>query len=164
MSAIGETDNPLITYEQQLSSAGVIVSPNVGSSMRPLIRQGKDLMVIRPRPEKLRRYDAVLYKRGSKYILHRILRVGKDGYVICGDNCLRREFDITDDKIIGILTAVLRNGKKEIRTDGFRCRLYAHIWCDFFPVRVAILYTGRLFRAFLRKIGVKKVKKDPEND
>ena len=93
------------TYEEQLNKYGTIIYTNVGRSMMPLLREHRDIMIIKARPEgRLKKYDAVLYKRGDHYILHRILSVRNDGYVICGDHNYRREYDITDPDIIGVLT------------------------------------------------------------
>ena len=140
------------SYEQELATHGKVISTNVGDSMLPLLRQGKDLMVIEKRPEgRCRKYDAVLYKRGEKYILHRILKVRKDDYVICGDHRIWREYGVTDDRIIGVLTAVVRDGK-EIPVTDKKYRFYVHLWCDFYHVRAAILYIKRAFRHAGRKL------------
>lgn len=138
------------TFEQVLQQGDKLIYPNVGDSMRPLIRQGRDLMVIQQRPEgRCRRYDAVLYKRpNGKYVLHRILKVRKDGYVLCGDNRYTREFGVPDQWIIGVLTAVLRDGKRELKATDWRYRLYVHLWCDFFLIRAFLI---RVFR-FIGKL------------
>lgn len=137
------------SFEEELSKSGVLMYTNVGTSMLPLIRQHRDLLIIR-RPEgRLKRYDIPLYKRPSgKYVLHRVMRVKKDGYIICGDNRYLLERDITDADIIGVLTAIVRNGK-EISVDSFACRLYAHLWCDLFPVRALVLFVIEKFRRLL---------------
>lgn len=51
--------------------------------------------------------------------------------MICGDHNYRREYDITDPDIIGVLTGVIRDGK-EIPVTDKRYRWYVHIWCDLF--------------------------------
>lgn len=141
------------TFEQVLQRGEKLIYPNVGDSMLPLIRQGKDLMVIEQRPEgRCRRYDAVLYKRpNGRYVLHRILKVRKDGYVICGDNRYTREFGVPDQWIIGVLTAVLRDGKRELKVTDWRYRLYVHLWCDFFWVRAFLLRALRVIGRCMRK-------------
>ena len=147
------------SYEQELATHGRVISTNVGDSMMPLLRQGKDLMVIDRRPEgRCRKYDAVLYKRGDKYILHRILKVRKHDYVICGDHRIHREYGVTDEQIIGVLTAVVRDGK-EIPVTAPKYRFYVHLWCDFYHIRAAILYTKRFFRHGIRKLRGKKDQK-----
>jgi hypothetical protein len=107
--------------------------------MLPLIRQGRDLMVIRKPSGRLRKYDVPLYRRDNgQYVLHRVLKVREEDYVICGDNCIRLETGITDRQILGVLTAVVRDGKELPVTD-WRCRLYVLLWCGLFPLRVFAL-------------------------
>ncbi|MBQ2383889.1 MAG: S24/S26 family peptidase [Oscillospiraceae bacterium] len=142
------------TFEEVLRTQGRLIHTNVGDSMLPLLRQGRDLMVIEPRPEgPCKRYDAVLYKRpNGKYVMHRILKKRSDGYVICGDNRWMREFGVPDEWIIGILTGVLRDGKDLVRVTDFKYRLYVHLWCDFYWIRAFILRV----RGNLRKLKRKK--------
>ena len=140
------------TFEQELSLHGKVVYPNTGESMLPLLRQQRDLMVIEKRPEgRLQKYDAVLYRRGERYILHRIVKVRPVDYVLCGDNCRRREFGITDAQIIGILTAVVRNGR-EIPVTDRRYRRYVHLWCGLFPLRAAVLFCRDALRHIQRQL------------
>lgn len=139
-----------MSFEDMLAQDGYLVYTNVGTSMMPLLRQRRDVIEIRPLQGRARRYEAVLYKRGGKYILHRILKVRSDDYVICGDHNIRREYGITDDMILGVMTRVIRDGKSIYPTD-WRYRLYVHLWCDFFPIRVAILRAKRLAIAALRR-------------
>lgn len=130
-----------VTFEQELAQHGNIVFTNVGVSMMPLLRQGRDLMVIEKKPEgRCKKYDAVLYKVGPRYILHRIVKVREKDYVIVGDNCIWREYGITDDQILGVLTHVVRDGKKIDLSTSKKYWLYVHLWCDFYHVRAAILW------------------------
>ena len=53
-----------MTFEEVLEREGRLVYTNVGISMLPLLRQGKDLFVVEKRgPERLRAGDVVLYRR-----------------------------------------------------------------------------------------------------
>ncbi len=127
------------TFEEILAKEGRLIYTNVGDSMRPLIRQGRDLLVIERHTGRLRRYDVPLYRRDSgQYVLHRVLRVRENDYVLCGDNRWHRETGITDRHVIGVLTAVVRDGKELPVTD-WRYRLYVHLWCDLFPLRAVLL-------------------------
>ena len=76
------------SFEEEIRRSGYLLYRNVGDSMLPLIRQGRDLVLISRKPEgRLKKYDVPLYKRDSgQYVLHRILKVRKDDYIICGDN------------------------------------------------------------------------------
>ncbi len=142
----------LVTFEEVLEKDGVLVYTNVGYSMMPLLRQHRDLIEIRKTGvERCKKYDAVLYKQSGKYILHRIIKVRPNDYVIVGDHCFRREYGITDKQILGIMTRVIRDGKSIYPTD-WKYKLYVHLWCDFYPVRAAILYSKMRIRAAGGKI------------
>ncbi len=99
-------------FEQEIQSRGYIVYTNEGDSMMPLLRQHRDIIVIRKITEPLKKYDTVLFKRpNGAYILHRIVKVcGLGQYRIAGDN---RHFSelVPEEWIIGILTEVIKDGK-----------------------------------------------------
>ncbi len=128
------------TFEEQLAKNGKLIYTNRGDSMMPLIKQDRDLLIIKPVHGRLKKYDVPLYKRDSgQYVLHRILQVRKHDYVICGDNRWVKEYGIRDRHIIGVLTAVVRNGK-EISVNDWKYKAYVHLWCDFFPIRAFIVH------------------------
>lgn len=140
------------TFEEVLETHGTLVYTNVGNSMMPLLRQGKDLMVIEKPKGRLKKYDVPLYKRDNgQYVLHRILKVRENDYVICGDNRWQREYGITDRHIIGVLTAVVRDGKTIPVTDP-KYQAYVHLWCDFFYIRCAVLIFREYSHGLKRKI------------
>lgn len=136
------------TFEEQLERDGILIYTNVGDSMMPLLRQHKDIIIIKKPVSRLKKYDIPLYKRSSgQYVLHRILKVRSNDYVICGDNRWQMEYGITDQNIIGVLTGFIRDGK-EISVTNKKYLLYVHIWCDFFIIRAFILRV----KHFLTKI------------
>ena len=96
--------------EDVLRQERVYASTTHGVSMYPLLRDGRDTVVIRPPEGRLRKYDVPLYRVGPKYVLHRIVRVLPDGYVIRGDNCLTEEH-VRDEQVIGVLTALYRGDR-----------------------------------------------------
>lgn len=141
----------MTTFEEEIVRTGRLVFTNVGDSMYPLIRQDRDLLIIEKPRGRLKKYDVPLYKRDSgEYVLHRVLKVRAQDYVICGDNRYVKEYGITDRHIIGVLTAVVRNGREVSVTD-WKYRLYAHLWCDFFPVRALIFKIRSILRRLKRK-------------
>ena len=138
------------TFEELLEKDGFIVYTNVGFSMMPLLRQRHDVIEIQKKgPDRCKKYDAVLYKVGKKYILHRIIQVRSRDYVIVGDHCYRKEYGITDDMILGVMTRVIRNGKSINVNTNCLYRCYVHLWCDFYPIRAAILRTKAWVRGIL---------------
>ena len=128
-----------VSFEELLERDGVLAYTNVGCSMMPLLRQHRDIIEIRKKgPERCKKYDVVLYKRRNRYILHRILKVLPEGYLIAGDHCVFLERDITDKNILGVMTRVRRNGR-DVAMDNLWYRLYVHLWCDCYPLRMLIL-------------------------
>lgn len=127
------------TFEEEIARTGKLIYTNIGDSMMPIIRQNRDLLIIEKVRGRLKKYDVPLYKRDSgQYVLHRILKVRKNDYIICGDNRWQKEYGITDRHIIGVLTGIVRNGNT-ISVNDRKYRLYVHLWCDFFHVRAWIL-------------------------
>lgn len=138
-------------FRSELKKHGKIIYTNVGDSMIPLIKQGRDVLIISKKPNgRLKKYDIPLYQRDSgQYVLHRILKVRKKDYVICGDNRWHTEIGITDKHIIGVLTGIIRNGK-EISLSRMNYKIYTHLWCDFFPIRAFIIRIKYFLRRRLK--------------
>ena len=140
------------SFEDMLDEKGYLVYTIVGASMMPLLRQRRDLIEIHKKGlGRCHKYDVVMYRRGKNYILHRILRVLPNGYLIAGDNCYIVEDDITDDDILGVMKRVIRDGK-DITMDNSIYRLYVHLWCDCYPLRMFLLRSKALLRRHLRKL------------
>ena len=71
----------MATFEEELNRTGRLIYTNVGDSMLPLIRQGRDLLIIEKPHGRLKKYDIPLYRRDSgQYVLHRILKVRRNDY------------------------------------------------------------------------------------
>lgn len=114
---------PLI--EEKLALGGKVTFYPKGTSMLPLIRQGKDRVTLKKQEEPLRKNDVVFYRREDKsFILHRLVKILSDGtYVMCGDNQTVFETGIKDNNVIGVMTGVYR-GEKFVSADDFSYRLY----------------------------------------
>ena len=125
-----------------------------GTSMLPLLREGRDSVAL-VRPERLSHRDICLYRReGGQFVLHRLMRVEKDGTLsFCGDNQLAWERGIQKDAVIARAVACYR-GEKRREVTSPRLRLYAFFhcqmwlrWLRFLPRRV----WGRLKRKQMEK-------------
>lgn len=139
------------SFEELLDTHGFIVYTNVGYSMMPLIRQRRDIIEIRKKEGgRYNKYDVVLYKRNGRYILHRILKVRPEDYVLAGDHNYFLEYGIRDEEILGIMTRVIRDGKP-VEPDNSWYRIYVHLWCDFYPIRMMILRIKAIIRTAYRR-------------
>lgn len=89
-----------------------------GKSMLPLIRQGVDSVKISPINRKINKYDIPLYRRDNgQFVLHRVVGLKDDGYIMCGDNQHVYEYGIEDRHLIGLLTEIIRPDKVVKTTD-----------------------------------------------
>lgn len=145
------------SIEEFLKQNGKITYSNVGVSMLPLIRQGKDLFTIEKNDgNRYKRGDVVLFARGKdKYVLHRIIKVLPDEYVILGDNCINPERGIKDSDIHGKMISFVRNGKEHSINEK-RYRLYTWYILTFNPVRVFFKKRWIRFKHLVKKIIRKK--------
>lgn len=122
-------------YEDLLGRDGFLVYKGMGNSMAPFIRSDKDLIIIEPAAGRLKKYDVALYRRpDGRYILHRVLAVRPHDYAIRGDNAERMEYGITDNEILGVMRAFVRDGKR-IETSNPRYRLEVRLWLWLYPMR-----------------------------
>ncbi len=99
------------TIEKVLKERGVFVGPTMGSSMLPMLKSGRDTIVVHAKEGRLQPMDVALYRRGEKYILHRVLNVTDEGYLIRGDNCYYDEI-VAEDTVTGVLTEFFRKNKR----------------------------------------------------
>ena len=138
---------PLIT--EQLSQGYSVKFAPYGTSMRPMLRQGKDTVVFSPVSGKLKKYDLPLYRRDNgKFILHRIVEVGET-YTCIGDNQFVAEAGVRQDQIIAVVSGFYRKGRYR-STEHFGYRFYCRVWHFSRPVRHLWRrgwgWLGRLFK------------------
>lgn len=124
------------SYEDYLEEHGSLTYHFSGVSMLPLLRQGKDFYtVVKKGKERCRKYDVVLYRRPPKqYVLHRIVEVREHDYVILGDNCISKEYGITDDDILAVMTSFTRKDR-EHSVQELPYRIYSRVWYGIYPLR-----------------------------
>ena len=146
-------------YEEYLEQYGDLTYCNVGTSMLPLIKQGRDLFTITKKgEERCRKYDVVLYRRPpDQYVLHRIVEVRPKDYVILGDNCVRKEYGITDDDILGVMTGFMHKGRN-YTCENFGYKAYSRVWVACAPVRILIKRTVWWAKRHVKRMMGKKTK------
>ena len=142
------------SIEKEIAEKGRLTYTGKGISMWPLIRQKKDVVVIECPQGKLKKYDVALYKTDRnkhRYTLHRIIGVSENGYVCRGDNCMRKEYGITDEMIIGVMTELYRDGKKVlINSAGYKAYVFLNRLS--FPVRFCFYNIIRVLRKIKRTL------------
>lgn len=124
-----------ITFEEELERKGKLTYICVGVSMLPLLRQRRDIIMIAKKQGRCKKYDVALYKRpNGSYVLHRVVEVREKDYVILGDNCLNKEYGITDENILGVMTSFVRGGR-EYSVNNRLYRMYSKLWYAIYPIR-----------------------------
>lgn len=138
------TDSQGITIEQLIETEGKYVGPTMGVSMLPMLKSGRDSVVITKKSSRLKTLDVALYKRGEMYVLHRVIKVLDTGYIIRGDNCYVNEC-VPEDAVIGVLTEYFRKNRHIDCATDEKYLYYAR-------KRVKNYSFRRLFVPFFRKI------------
>lgn len=131
--------------EKILKENKMFITKTQGDSMFPMLVEGRDSVIIAPPEFPLKKYDVPVYRRDGHYTIHRIVKVTRKGYIICGDNRTRLERDITDKDIVGVLTAFYHNDNLIKCTDEDYIR-YSKRVCRSLPVRIIKTLTKRIFR------------------
>ena len=113
-----------------LQMHGKYVTPFRGTSMKPLLREGRDVVVIHAPTFPLPRFSVPLYVRADgTHVLHRVMGRDERGYILCGDNQIRFEHGVREDMICGVMVGFFR-GEKYVPTTALGYRLYVKIWCS----------------------------------
>lgn len=100
-------------YAQVLLKNGVLSFAPNGNSMWPFIKNRKQTVVIEKPLDTVKKFDVLLYVRpDGSYVLHRVVEILKDGYLMRGDSQNVAE-KIDKDCVIGVMTSFFK-GKKQI--------------------------------------------------
>lgn len=90
-------------YEQAIDKYGFFIATPIGTSMLPLLRERLDTVKL-VAPNNIKKHDVVLYMRNDKtLVLHRIIRVHKDSFTMCGDNQCILEKNVKRSQIIAVM-------------------------------------------------------------
>ena len=119
---------PTETYfslvREKLATEGQAYVRVTGTSMRPLLEHLRDGVVIVP-PKKIRWGDIVMFDRkNGRYALHRVIRRGKNGFTMAGDNQWHYETDLSYEGIVGVVSLIDRNGRL-IPRENFFLKIYS---------------------------------------
>lgn len=141
---------PLLEEQLDYGSARL---PVTGSSMLPMLREGRDMVRLVKAEGTLRRGEVILYRRESgQYVLHRLIRMeDADICLCCGDNQWQREL-VPRERVIARVEGFFRAGTwiDTRRHKGYLC--YQHVWTALFPVRRPIILARRLLGCLRRSI------------
>ncbi len=132
---------------EELCAGRAVASQTYGDSMQPLLYQGKTTVLVVPVVGRLKRNDLPLYRRPTgQLVMHRIIRVERDGYRTRGDNRAGLEA-VPEAWVIGMVREITRHGKViSVTSRGYRA--YVHAWNLIYPIRWGIYK----FRSMIRRM------------
>ena len=114
----------------QLAEGGSISFTIRGNSMQPMLSDGVDAVTLVKPASPPKKYDVIFYRReNGQFVLHRIIKIKKDGYVCRGDNQIIKEYPVTQDRVLGVLKEYTHKGRTK-RTDCFGQKVYAFLYIN----------------------------------
>lgn len=138
-----------------LLAEGAFVDAAHGTSMRPLIREGLDTIVIAPcSAADLAPMDVVLYERpragaGTEYVLHRVVSRKGSSVLALGDACTWVE-EVPAAQARGVLVGLYRTDGRTNVLGTARYRAYLALWCRPWRARIVLLRACRRLRGHAR--------------
>ena len=131
-------DEMMPIVRESLSSGNSVRIHPYGTSMLPMLRQGKDSVVL-SKIQEPKKYDVILYQRkNGQYVLHRLVGIGED-YTFLGDNQFVHEHGIEREQMIAYVSSFYR-GDREVSVKKASYKLYCRLW-----------YGSRGIRSFWRR-------------
>lgn len=138
----------------QLQNGGKATLVVTGVSMKPMLVEHRDSVLLTPVTAKPKPGDIFLYRRESgSFVLHRLVGVMPEGYLFCGDNqCVREK--VTQEQLLAIVSGFTRKGKQySVKNPLYR--LYVFICVRLFFLRRTYIRlrrrTGRLCRKIQKR-------------
>lgn len=142
--------------EEIIERDGHVLETTYGISMQPMLRQGENPIVISKITSPLKKRDVILFRCDSgKYLLHRIVKIKKNGFLTRGDNNTFYDGIIKEEQIKGILTGYYKGDKYIDCQKNFRY----HIYSFFTPLLYFRKKASNKVRSFVPKFIKRFVKK-----
>ena len=141
----------VMTHEQMLAQSGFDICSPISGSMRPLIRPQRDSALFVAYKGRLKKYDVALYRRDGQAIMHRVLRVLPNGYIIRGDNANISEY-VANEQVIGVMKGFYRD-EWYVSCDHMIYWLYAIVWPKLHPILMLYKRMRRFLYSAKRRFG-----------
>lgn len=129
----------------QLENGGRANLTVTGVSMRPMLAERRDSVILVPLAGDPKPGDIVLYRReNGRFVLHRMIRATADGYGFCGDNQYTLE-TVTRNQMLAVVDGFIRKGTQHT-LQGIGYRLY--VWAA-----VKLFFTRKAYIGVRRRLG-----------
>ncbi len=141
-------------YASVLEKNGVLGFVPNGNSMWPFIKNHRHSVIVLPKKERLNKYDVALYTRANgSFVLHRVMEVTPDGYIMCGDSQFTLE-PVAENKVIGYMSGFYK-GKTFIESTDEKYIKKVENWYKrktLRYIRLKFFYLGLRFKNLFKKI------------
>ena len=127
--------------ERSIKELGYAVAPIAGTSMMPLLKEGRDRVELEPcSQERLKKGDVVLYKKNDgTLVLHRIIKTENgEFFTVLGDHQFNNDEWVNKNQIIAVACGFFIKGRY-VNEKTWWYRLYKKIWLCNLNVRRMIL-------------------------
>ena len=127
--------------ERSIKELGYAVVPITGTSMLPLLKEGRDLVELEScSQERLKKGDVVLYKKNDgTLVLHRIIKTeNREFFTVLGDHQFNNDERVNNNQIIAVACGFFIKGRY-VNEKTRWYRLYKKIWLCNLNVRRIIL-------------------------
>ena len=123
--------------EHCINELGYAVVPISGTSMLPLLKEGKSLVELTGKDRKqLKKGDVVLYRKNDgTLVLHRIRKAESDDiFTVLGDHQFKNAEQVNKEQIIAVAQGFFLNGRfVDEKTRWYR--MYKKIWLSSLTLR-----------------------------
>ena len=116
--------------ERSIKELGYAVVPITGTSMLPLLKEGRDLVELEPcSQERLKKGDVVLYKKNDgTLVLHRIIKTENgEFFTVLGDHQFNNAERVNKNQIIAVACGFFIKGRYVTEKTRWY-RMYKKIW------------------------------------
>ena len=127
--------------ERSIKELGYAVAPTAGTSMMPLLKEGRDRVELKPYcHERLKKGDVVLYKKNDgTLVLHRIIKTeNREFFTVLGDHQFKNAERVNKNQIIAVACGFFIKGRYVTEKTRWY-RLYKKLWLCNLNVRRIIL-------------------------
>ena len=127
--------------ERSIKELGYAVAPIAGTSMMPLLKEGRERVELKPYcHERLKKGDVVLYKKNEgTLVLHRIIKTENgEFFTVLGDHQFNNDEWVNKNQIIAVACGFFIKGRY-VNEKTRWYRLYKKIWPCNLNVRRIIL-------------------------
>ena len=116
--------------ERSIKELGYAVAPIAGTSMMPLLKEGRDRVELKPYcHERLKKGDVVLYKKNDgTLVLHRIIKTeNREFFTVLGDHQFNNDERVNNNQIIAVACGFFIKGRYVTEKTRWY-RMYKKIW------------------------------------